>query len=58
MPFRPVAGRSAPLDAMLTHFNEVIGSVLFQNLTLWRIYDLPLNGRGKQLNALCATRAF
>jgi len=43
---------------MLTPFHEVIASDPFQNLTLWRIYDLLLNERNKRLNALYAIRAF
>jgi hypothetical protein len=44
--------------AGLTPFNEVIASVPFQNPTLWRIYDLLLNERDKQLNAPYEIRAF
>ena len=46
------------LLAMLTRFGEVIASSPFKNPTLWRIYDLPLNERSKQLNARCETGAF
>jgi hypothetical protein len=38
--------------AYLTRFDELIVSVLFRNLTTWRIHDLPLNEKDKLNNAL------
>jgi hypothetical protein len=46
------------ISKLLTPFNEVIASDPFQNPTLWRTYDLLLNARDKQLNALYGIEAF
>jgi hypothetical protein len=38
--------------AYLTRLNEVVVSVLFRNLTIWRTHDLPLSEKDKPNNAL------
>jgi hypothetical protein len=59
--FAPVLltdNRELTTDHCLTLPHEVIASDPFQNPRLWRIYDLLLNERNKQLNALYAIKAF
>jgi hypothetical protein len=53
---RQLTTRTAHASLTLPH--EVIASDPFQTPRLWQIYDLLLNERNKQLNALYAIKAF